>query len=297
MTGAQGGMRAPLVQFHLLVVIWSFTGILGEVISLSSPALVMWRTFLASIAYYLWVRWRRPERMRVTRPVFWVLVRNGMILGAHWLCFFGAIALSNVSVGLAGFAATSLFTAVVEPVLEKRRVRMRELGLGGLVLMGLLLIAGGAESVYRWGLLVALFGALLAAVYTVLNRRMVMSGVPATTILLYGMPGSFLTAVLAILLVPSWEFERPMGSDWWPLLVLALGCTCLAYIWYANLMRYLTAYASNLVMNFEPVYGILLAALFFREHENLPLTFYLGTAAIVAANVLHGWMGRRKFEG
>ena len=288
-----GTLRAPTLQLHLLVFVWSFTAILGAVISMEAPALVAWRTLIASAAYFLWVRLRRPERLRVPPALAPRLIGIGAILGAHWVCFFAAIALSNVSVGLAGFASTSLFTAVVEPLFERRAPRWGELALGGLVLVGLLLIAG-TETVHLAGLLVGLMGALLAAVYSVLNRHVVLAGVPTTTILVYGMPGACLMAVLAMAVVPAFRFEVPARTDWLPLLILALGCTFLAYLWYTNLMRYLTAYASSLALNFEPVYGILLAALFFQEHKSLHPTFYLGTLAIIAANVLHGFLQGRE---
>ena len=40
-------------------------------------------------------------------------------------------------------------------------------------------------------------------------------------------------------------------------------------------------------MNFEPVYGIAMAALFFGEHRQLHPGFYLGVSTILLANVLH----------
>lgn len=297
-------MRWVLVQFHLLVLVFSFTGILGEIISVGTPALVFWRTLLASAAYFLWVRWRTPERLRAGHGRRWQIFLNGVVLGVHWICFFGAIALSNVSVGLAGFASTSLFTALAEPISERRRLRASEVGLGVVVLAGLVVLALGAApggfggfagdgSRPLLGLLVALVGALLAAVYSVVNRRFLLAGIPSTSILVFGMPGAFVAAAVAIAVVPGFAFEVPAAADWPPLLVLALGCTFLAYIWYTNLMRHLTAYTANMIVNFEPVYGILMASLLFGEHKDLSLTFYLGLGIIVLANILHARAGSK----
>jgi drug/metabolite transporter (DMT)-like permease len=302
-------MRWVLLQFHLLVVLFSFTGILGEVITLDAPALVAWRTLLASAVYFLWVWLRTPGRLRAGRGHRGGIFLNGMVLGFHWICFFGAIKVSNVSIGLAGLSTMSLFTALIEAVGERRRPRWPEVALGLVVLGGLLtLMAGTAPGglfslgekagTVLPGLLIALLGAFLAAVFSVVNRGFVLKGIPSTTILVFGMPGSCAAALLLIVAVPIPWFapEVPARADWLPLLALVLGCTFLAYIWYTNLMRHLTAYTSNMIANLEPVYGTLLAALILHEHEGLTPLFYAGLSTIVLANVLHARLESRRLQ-
>ena len=53
-----------------------------------------------------------------------------------------------------------------------------------------------------------------------------------------------------------------------------------------HLLKRLTAYTANLTMNFEPVWGILLGSVIFREYEQLQISFYLGAALILLANFL-----------
>jgi hypothetical protein len=54
-------------------------------------------------------------------------------------------------------------------------------------------------------------------------------------------------------------------------------------------------------MNFEPIYGMLAAALVFGEHRQLHPGFYAGAATIIAANILHplilSQLARRKAVG
>lgn len=278
-----------LLQLNLLVLLWSLTGILGEVISLPPPALVFWRTALAGVVFYLFCRLGRPNLLRTSRKHRVLALTSGFILGIHWLCFFGAIAVSNVSIGLAGFAATSLFTALLEPMLARKRPDPNKVFLAVLVALGIVLIAGAKTDAPNQilGLLIALVGALLAAIYSLLSKGLVTAAVPGPTIMVYQIPAANLAALLAILVVPSFSFETPQSSDWLPLLVLALACTFGAYLWFARLLQDVTAYTMNLAVNFEPVYGILMAAVFFAEHESLTPLFYLGTATIILANVLH----------
>ncbi|MCB0562692.1 MAG: EamA/RhaT family transporter, partial [Phaeodactylibacter sp.] len=47
--------------------------------------------------------------------------------------------------------------------------------------------------------------------------------------------------------------------------------------------RHLSAFASNLVVNLEPVYGIALAWFILKEHQDLSPGFYWGVLIILAA--------------
>ncbi|MBK1834966.1 DMT family transporter [Roseibacillus ishigakijimensis] len=277
------------LQLNFLVLLWSLTGVLGEYLSLATPALVFWRTALASLVFYFYCRLRNPALLRLCPPLRWTALFSGLLLGIHWLCFFGAIAVSNVSLGLAGFAATSLFTALLEPCWEKRRPDSRQLGLALLVALGIVCLAGAETDVphAHLGLVIALVGAFLAALYSLFSKKLVVAAVPGPTLMLFQMPAANAAALVAIALVPGFSFELPQKSDWLPLLILAIACTFGAYLWYARLLRDLSAYTINLAVNFEPVYGILLAAILFAEHESLTPLFYLGTLVIVSANVLH----------
>ncbi|MGJ8724563.1 MAG: DMT family transporter [Roseibacillus sp.] len=278
-----------LLQLNLLVLLWSLTGILGEVISMQPTALVFWRTAIAAAVFYFFCRLRRPHLLRISRPHLILSLTSGFILGMHWLCFFGAIALSNVSVGLAGFAATSLFTALLEPLIEKKRPETRKVLLALLVAVGIVLIAGAKTEVPHplLGLSIALIGALLAAIYSLTSKSLITAAVPGPTLMLYQIPAANLATVAAILIVPRFGFEVPQTVDWPALLFLAIICTFFAYLWFARILKHVTAYTMNLAINFEPVYGILLAAIFFSEHQSLTPLFYLGTATIVLANLIH----------
>ena len=283
--------RLLYLKLHLLVALLATTAILGRLITLSATGLVAWRTLLAALGAgwvvaavlrrRLWLPWRQAA----------VLLGIGVIVGLHWMCFFGAIKIANISICMAGMATISFFTAFTEPLLERRRVRPLEVGLGLLVVLGIVLVAG-FERGRLLGLGVALSGALLAAVFPVLNRHMVrqrrqdplvmvaweMTGACAICLLCLGWidgPGAY-----AALL--DWH-----GLDGLWLLLLGWVCTVFAHAYHINLLRHLSAYTGNLAMNCEPIYGILAAALVFGEHRELHPGFYAGAATIFAANLLH----------
>ena len=275
------------LQLHLLIFLLATTAVLGKLITLGPAGLVFWRTGIASLAAAAWV-------LAVRRQSVWPGGRRaaaffgiGMIIGAHWLCFFGAIRLANISICLAGMATISLFTAFTEPLLEKRRVRPFEVLLGLLVVAGIVLVAG-IERGHLIGLAVALLGALLAAVFPVLNRRLVNTGGDPLMMVVWEMAGACTVAlVLHPLLDGGISLFAWQGLDWLWLLLLALVCTVFAHAFHIHLLRRMSAYTANLAMNFEPVYGTLSAALFFGEHKQLHPLFYAGLATILLANLLH----------
>jgi drug/metabolite transporter (DMT)-like permease len=283
--------RFIYVRLHLLVALFATTAILGQLISLSAPALVVWRTALAAAggAFLVAVIQRRgvlPPRGRMLP-----LIGIGCIVGMHWMCFFGAIRLANISICLAGMATTSFFTAFTEPFLERRRIRPLEVALGLLVLMGIVMVAGFERGRIA-GLLTALLGAFLAAVFPVLNRRIVNQGkLDPLVMVVWEMVGACLICLVALpwLDGPGAYARLPelKGLDWLWLLLLAWACTVFAHGYHIHLLRYLSAYTGNLAINFEPVYGIIAAALLFGEHRQLHPGFFIGTGAILVANILH----------
>jgi drug/metabolite transporter (DMT)-like permease len=285
------------LQLHLLIFLLATTAVLGELISLTAAGLVIWRTGIASLAAALWVAAVRRRPVWPGRRGAAAYFGVGMIIGVHWLCFFGAIRLANISICLAGMATISLFTAFTEPLLEKRRIRPFEVLLGLLVVAGIALVAG-FERGRLLGLGVALFGAMLAAIFPVLNRRFVTTGSDPLTMVAWEMAGA---CVAVLLLYPlagggaallAWH-----GLDWLWLLLLALVCTVFAHAFHIHLLRRLSAYTANLAMNFEPIYGILAAALLFGEHKQLHPFFYVGMLTILAANLLHPLVLHRLRKG
>lgn len=286
--------RAPrfiYLQLHLLVALFATTAILGRLISLSAVALVFWRCSLAAAggAALLALILRRgvmppPGRMLP-------LLGIGCVIGAHWMCFFGAVKLANISICLAGVSTISFFTAFTEPLLERRRIRPLEVVLGLIVLLGIMLIAGFEKGRIA-GLSVALLGALLAAVFPVLNRGLVkQGGLDPLVMVVWEMAGASMICLLALPMFEGFGGYMRLfafhGLDWLWLLLLAWGCTVFAHAFHIHTLRYLSAYTGNLVMNFEPIYGIAAAAFIFGEHRQLHPGFFIGISAILLANILH----------
>ena len=282
------------LRLHFLVILFTATAFLGQTISLPAPAVVVWRTGLAAIGAGVVALLASRRDLLPPPRVAAALLGVGAIAGLHWICFFGAARLANVSMCLAGMATTSLFTAFTEPLLERRPVKRMEVALGCMVAAGVLLVAG-FERGRLVGLGVALLGALLAAIFPVLNRRIVRGDTAGwharpMVMVAWEMVGACLVALVILPLLPgqggwagllAWQ-----GRDWLWIPLLAWACTVWAYALHIDILRHVTAFTSNLAVNLEPVYGILAAAFLLGEHQDLHPGFYAGAATIVAANLL-----------
>jgi drug/metabolite transporter (DMT)-like permease len=267
------------LELHLAVFLWGFTAILGDLISLNALTLVWWRVLLTSLSLIAFVRLAAMVR-EVGKRQLMIYAGIGVLVAIHWVTFYGSIKLANASIALICMATTSLFSSIVEPWIVKRPFRWYELLLGLFILPGIWLIADGVSGDMEVGILVGLFSALLVAIFTSLNKRFVEGADPhRITFLELSAATLFLTPFLPFVGDIRW----PSNLDWLYLLVLALLCTTLTNVLFLRALRKLSAFASNLTVNLEPVYGIFLAYFLLNDAEELNGQFYLGTLLIMVA--------------
>lgn len=278
---------SPIVKdylmLHFVVLIWGFTAILGLLISIPTIEMVFYRTLLAAVGLGL-IFWWRKTKLRLPNKDLWIVLGTGAIISIHWLLFFGAARVSNISVCLAGLATTSFWTALIEPMANKTKIKWYEVLLGLLIIVGLVIIFS-FEFDYWLGLVMSVCSALLGASFMVINSRLTKRGHPYV-ITFYEMAGACLFTGLVMLgylfLYSDAELQLvPNAMDWAWLFLLAGFCTVYAFSVSVELMKRLTAFAVNLTVNLEPVYGILLAVLIFGEKEKMTGGFYLGGLIIL----------------
>ncbi|GAB3567970.1 DMT family transporter [Spirosoma luteolum] len=287
------------LQLHFIVLIWGFTAILGKLLQpLDSSAIVLYRTALAVLGLGVVLAIRR-QSIRVDPADRWRLLGTGLLIGLHWVAFFLAARLANVSVCLAGMATSSLWASVLEPILLRRRVRLVEIVLGGVVLSGLYLIFR-FEFDKVAGLAMAIFAAMLSSLFTIINSRFTQR-YDALVISWYEMAGA---TVGALLLVGLTRVTDPLAAShviqyapdsalqWLWLLLLAMVCTVYAYSVGVRLLRKFSPYMAILTVNLEPVYGILLAVLIFGDTEHMTAGFYFGTLVILLAVLAYPFLDR-----
>jgi drug/metabolite transporter (DMT)-like permease len=290
-------VKRAYIELHIAVLLYGLTAVLGEMLSLSALPLVWWRVGLASLCFIPLVWIARRKRFSPPRSTYIALVGIGCIIALHWITFYGAIKLSNASVALICFASTSLLTSLLEPILLKKRFDWLDVGLGALIIPGMLLIIGVVDTKYYLGIAVGLLSALLAAIFSTLNKRYVaqvqpidMSAIQIASAFVFLSIGYPLLKQVDMGSSSFW----PTASDWPILAVLVLGCTVLAYVLNTRSLRHLSAFSANLAISLEPVYGIILAAILLKQHEVLRPEFYLGSVLLFSAVMAHPIISRRR---
>jgi drug/metabolite transporter (DMT)-like permease len=275
------------LQIHFCVLLWGFTAIFGRLITLPALALVLWRMLIVVFVLALVPPvWRALRRMPARLIAAYAGI--GMLVALHWLTFYAAIKLANASVGATCMGIAPVFLALIEPLVARRRFDPRELILGVLVVPGVVLVAGGIPDSMRLGLVIGVASALLVALFSALNKRLVEHGDPLTVTGIELGAGAVLLALLAPLLPhQGTPFPLPDLHDSLYLLALALGCTLLPYSLALKALRRLSAFSVQLATNLEPVYAIVLAIPLLGEQRQLAPSFYAGVAIILASVFVH----------
>ena len=279
-------MKKALTQLHIAVLLAGFTGILGALIQLNEIWLVWYRIAITVVTLLLAASLLK-QSLRIASASAFRLMGIGAIIALHWVFFYGSIKLSNVSIGLICFASVGLFTSLLEPLINKTPFAPAEMFLGLLSLVGIYIIFH-FDSRYRTGIIMGTLSSLLAAIFSVLNKRNVTSFSPRL-MLFYEMTGG----VLALsLLMPLYLHFFPAGNskpslmDFGWLLILSWACTILAMDLMLKSLQHISAFTQTLTLNLEPVYGIAMAWFFFKENQQLNTSFYLGFALIVISVAL-----------
>lgn len=292
---------------NLAVLLWGFTGVLGRAISLDAPMLVWYRMLFTAIIMAGILTYRK-QWTRVGKRDMVQLISVGCLMGLHWVAFYGAIKFTNASIALVCLSTASVFTCLLDPLVNKGKFDYKEILIGMLALVGVYIIyhfqpadAAGNEQAfnnYGLGILFGVVAAILSSVFTVLNKK-VAHKYPARTMVFYEMTTGWLFITLLLPLVfyylPDTNFF-PRGSnllspewtenDWLWLVVLSLCCTVWAQSLALTALKKLSSFIATLSVNLEPIYGMILAFVLYHENKYLGKGFFIGVLLIILSVVL-----------
>ena len=275
------------LHFHVIVFIWGFTAVLGALISIGATALVWYRMLIASLVIFVYIKIKGIS-LKAKGKTLLGLAGVGVLIALHWLTFFGAVKIANVSITLAMMSTGAFFTSILEPIFYKRKLIWYELVFGLLVIGGLYLIFE-VETRYTEGIIVALISALLAALFTLFNGKYAKKHDSVMISFYELLTGAlFITVFLAVTNRFDASFFQVQQTDWIYLIILATVCTAYAFIASVKVMKHLTPYTIMLTTNMEPVYGIILAFLILGDAEQMNTGFYFGAILILLTVIFNG---------
>ena len=294
------------LHLHLIVFIWGFTAILGKLISLDALPLVWWRMSLAVLLILGYIYYKKAS-FKLSKKDIVLLLISGLIIALHWITFFKAIKVSNISITLACLSTGAFFTSILEPIFYNRKMVWYEIVFGLVVLIGLYFVIESSEPNFiqksfnsdmsgtMQGVLLALTSAFLSATFSIINGKFAQR-IDATIVSFYELFGGilFLSAFLLFSGQFTTEFFNISTSDLLWLFVLASVCTAYAFIASVSVMKFISPYTVMLTINLEPVYGIALAVLIFEKNEQMSFYFYIGAAIILMTVILNGLIRNKK---
>ena len=285
--------RNALLLLHLTVFLWGWTAIFGKLITQDALQLVFTRTFIAVCGIGVFILVSGRSLLSGIGDIR-VCLLTGVLIWAHWFTFYLSIKVSTASIAAACMATSTLFTALMEPLWFKRRVRPYEIILG-LVVVGALLLLFGLETRYRLGIGLGLLSAGLSAWFNIVNGVLVRRGdaVNIGLIELFSVMVCGAVVLLAQGRAPQLPWQLS-GADLGYQLLLGLVCTAFAFVTGVAVMKQLSPFSVVLAVNLEPVYTIIIALLIWRQGEQLHAGSYLGLALILACLFANGLLQRRE---
>src|SRR5688572_13888347 len=266
----------------------AFTAILGDLITLSASVLIWWRSLIAIVGLFVFLVFMKRLKSGILTSHFKIYAL-GFLIAIHWLCFFGCVKLANASTALICFATISFFTAFIEPVITGRKRKKIEVFFGLIVIPPLFLIAGSTEGKGLFGFILGIIAALLVAVIASLEKKWIKEIDPEHMTFLQ-LIGAFITMCLWLTgeyFITGIDHFIPAIQDIIYLLILGLVCTSIAWVLATRAIRSVTAFDQMMVVNLEPVYGILMALLILHDHKELAPSFYIGATIILASVIIH----------
>ena len=204
----------------------------------------------------------------------------------HWVAFFASIQASNVSIGVACIATSCFFTAILDPLLNRKRLSWAEVMISFIAIAGVLLVFS-LDVRYRLGIALGLLSAALYSLFSILHIQVShRTGEDSATMLLYELLGGVL--FLTLLMIPFIRLfpDQPVAltpQDGLWILLLGSVFTILPFLFQLHALRTLSAFTVNLAYNLEPVYSIAFAAILFGELREVNFSFWIGIAFIVVS--------------
>lgn len=279
-------MRGVFIKLHISILLAGFTGLFGKIITLNEGLLVWYRMFFASLFLFM-ILWGGGKLRYVPVRELVKIGGAGVLLAFHWVFFYGSIKASNVSIGVICYSLVGFFTAILEPLINRRRFVFREL-LYSLLTVGGIALIFQLDTRYRLGITLGIVSSALSTLFTISSKRLG-ERYPSGELLTYEMVGGYLCLTCLLPLYLHYfpvETMLPDVRNLLYLLLLSSVCTIGVYLLQIQVLKKISAFTVNLSYNLEPVYSIILAMCLFGEAKELNFAFYMGLVMIIGSVLL-----------
>lgn len=251
-----------LLELNIAMMFVSTSGVLGRFISMPPPLTIWWRSFLTifCLGAYIWYK-KVNLKVNSKRDLTTILI-SGFFMGAHWITYFYALKLSGVAIGMLAMFTYPIITVFLEPLFFKTKLDIKNVFLGGLVLIGIYFLTPELtiKNNVSLGVLSGTISAVFYAIRNILMKKKT-ANYHGSMLMFYQM------IVIAILLIPVFFiFEaNPTTNDWLGLAALALFTTAIGHTLFVLSMKHFSIGTISIISSIQPIYGILFGMLFLGE--------------------------------
>ena len=287
-----GNKSKSLLHFHFIIFIFGFTAILGSLISVNSYQIVWFRVLIAALTIIVVIKILKKS-IQISLSQLLMLVFCGFLISLHWVFFFKAIKVSNVSVTLSILSLGAFITSFLEPFFYKKKIVKYEVIFGIIVAAGTIIVFK-TQLHYLEGIIYALIAVLFSVFFTLINGKII-NYLPSLTISFYELSSGFF--ILSFILLLRGDFSSELikitQDDLLWLLILGTICTAYAFVISVDVMKHLSPYTIMISINMEPIYGMLLAYLLLGDNEKMSSLFYVGFFLIFFSVIMNGYLKLR----
>ncbi|BDZ46782.1 DMT family transporter [Naasia aerilata] len=274
-----------MLAIVLAALLWGTTGTAASFLPAAvSPLAVGAATMGVGGALLFAVAGRHAVAVLRDRAARGWLLLGALGVVAYPLAFYAAMDAAGVAVGnVVSLGSAPVFAALLELLVERRRLGRRWLVATGLAVGGVALLGaaggppGGSEHPFE-GILLGLVAGASYALYTYASERALRGGHPSRAVMggMFGMGAVPLLVLLFLLGAPL--LSRPGSVA--IAAYLAIGPMFVAYLLFGRGLRTVGASTATTVTLLEPLVATLLAVVVVGER--LPALGWLGLAAILA---------------
>jgi drug/metabolite transporter (DMT)-like permease len=270
-----------IFELLLATLFISTSGVLGKYIDMPPTVIVWWRSSLAVLFIYGYCKFKKIDLTIKSRKDFFVFVLGAIFMAAHWITYFYALKLSNVALGMLSLYTFPVITALLEPIFMKTKFNPIHILLGGIVLLGIYILAPefNLESSHVQGIGLGLISALCYSLRILLMKQQV--AVYNGSMLMF-----YQVLMITILLAPTLLFldTSNIETQYPYVLLLAILTTAIGHTLMVKKFSYFSVSTASIISSIQPIFGIVLAFIFL--HEIPSINTYFGGALILSTVII-----------
>jgi len=261
MTDSKHGLSILYVAVFLL----SLNGLFSKLIPLDAVSVTQLRSVMAAVALlvFAYVRKRdfRLDGFKEYSGVYLV----GVILGLHWICFYHAMQVSTVAIGMLSLFTYPVITVMLEPFFSKSKIQLSDIIAAFIVFTGIIIMLGDDLNQFDSSSMQGVFwGVLSAFLFSIRNllQKYNHSGVSSDGLILHQVIAISFMLLIFVDLNAVAEFKL---NDWLLLVVLGAISTAAAHSLLSYSLKHLAAKSIAMISCLQPLFAAFFAWIILDE--------------------------------